>query len=49
MPENIEEDKHTDMIWCNMDELPSPFVPHHLCAIDCLKSGNTYTELDVAP
>lgn len=49
MPENIEPDKHTDMMWCDMDDLPFPFVPHHLAAIDCLKTKNMYIELDVAP
>lgn len=49
MPENIEPKKHADMQWFHIDELPTPFVPHHMAALDCYKSGKSYTELDVAP
>jgi 8-oxo-dGTP diphosphatase len=49
MPANIEPSKHSDMQWFALDDLPSPFVPHHMAALDCFKTGKTYTEIDVAP
>lgn len=49
MPENIEPHKHLDARWFALDDLPQPFVPHHLAALDCYKKGNSYTEIDVAP
>ena len=49
MPENLEPAKHTDMQWFALDDLPSPFVPHHMSALDCFHSGKAYTETDVAP
>jgi hypothetical protein len=49
MPENIEPSKHLDMQWFPLDALPTPFVPHHLAALSCYKTGKSYTELDVAP
>jgi 8-oxo-dGTP diphosphatase len=49
MPENIEPEKHADIEWFHIDDLPTPFVPHHMAALDCYKTGKSYTELDVAP
>lgn len=49
MPDNIERDKHLDARWFELDDLPHPFVPHHLAALDCYRTGNSYTEIDVAP
>ena len=49
MPENIEPNKHADMQWFHIDELPKPFVPHHMAALDCYKNRKSYTEYDVAP
>lgn len=49
MPENIEPKKHADMQWFNINDLPTPFIPHHLVALDCLKNGKHYTEVDVSP
>ena len=36
-PENMEPHKHSDMQWFNIDELPTPFVPHQMAALDCYK------------
>lgn len=48
-PDNIEAHKHSDMQWFHIDDLPVPFVPHHMAALGCYKNGKSYTELDVAP
>jgi 8-oxo-dGTP pyrophosphatase MutT (NUDIX family) len=49
MPENKEPNKHADLAWFSIQDLPSPLVPHHRDAIDCIYSKKKYTEVDVTP
>lgn len=45
-PCNQEPERHDDMLWFDVNRLPSTMVPAHKHAIECIKKGITYWSMD---
>ena len=44
IPQNGEPDKHSDVAWFDLDNLPERITEHALLAIESIKSGKKYHE-----
>lgn len=45
-PFNREPEKHSEMIWCDLDNLPENLLPAHKQTLDCIKKKILYSEHD---
>lgn len=46
MPSNLEPDIHEAIEWYNLDELPTPIIPHVKKGFEAMLAGNTFFEYD---
>jgi 8-oxo-dGTP pyrophosphatase MutT (NUDIX family) len=43
-PRLCEPDKHSDLIWCSVQNLPDETIPYVRQALLCIERGQTYSE-----